>query len=136
MPISPRNFSLCEIKDCTYKKFINNICAKEESRTKTMESTIGFLLHAHKNLSYCPAVILNDEVISDNPEGGTGKGIFMNAISQMKKVVTIDGKSFAFERSFAYQLVSADTQILVFDDVKKHFDFERLFSVKHTETES
>ena len=25
--------------------------------------------------------------------------------------------------------MSADTQILVFDDVKKHFDFERLFSV-------
>ena len=94
-----------------------------------MESTIGFMLHGHKNLSYCPAVILNDEVISDNPEGGTGKGIFMNALSQMKKVVTIDGKSFAFERSFAYQLVSADTQILVFDDVKKYFDFERLFSV-------
>ena len=53
----------------------------------------------------------------------------MNALSKMKKVVTIDGKSFTFERSFAYQLVSADTQILVFDDVKKHFDFERLFSV-------
>jgi hypothetical protein len=53
----------------------------------------------------------------------------MNALAQMKKVVTIDGKSFTFERSFAYQLVSADTQILVFDDVKKHFDFERLFSV-------
>ena len=94
-----------------------------------MESTIGFMLHAHKNLSYCPAIILNDEVISDNPEGGTGKGLFMNALSKMKKVVTIDGKSFTFERSFAYQLVSADTQILVFDDVKKHFDFERLFSV-------
>jgi hypothetical protein len=74
-------------------------------------------------------VILNDEVISDNPEGGTGKGLLMNALSKMKKVVTIDGKSFTFERSFAYQLVSADTQILVFDDVKKHFDFERLFSV-------
>jgi hypothetical protein len=53
----------------------------------------------------------------------------MNALSKMKKVVTIDGKSFTFERSFAYQLVSADTQILVFDDVKRHFDFERLFSV-------
>ena len=47
----------------------------------------------------------------------------------MKKLVTIDGKSFAFEKSFAYQLVSADTQILCFDDVKKYFDFERLFSV-------
>jgi hypothetical protein len=53
----------------------------------------------------------------------------MNALSQMKKLVVIDGKAFAFEKSFPYQLVSADTQILCFDDVKKHFDFERLFSV-------
>ena len=123
-----RNFKICD-GDSVYGTFINNICAKDELRTKSMMSTIGYLLHGHKNLSYCPAVILNDEVISDNPEGGTGKGIFMNALQKMKKVVTIDGKSFAFERSFAYQLVSADTQILVFDDVKKYFDFERLFSV-------
>lgn len=94
-----------------------------------MESTIGYLLHGWKNLSYCPATILNDEVISDNPEGGTGKGLFMTGIGHMKKLVVIDGKSFNFEKSFAYQLVSADTQILCFDDVKKHFDFERLFSV-------
>lgn len=124
-----RNFNKCEVKSCHYMQFIKNICGKEEDRITSMESTIGFLMHGHKNLSYCPAVILNDEVISDNPEGGTGKGIFMNALSHMKKVVTIDGKSFAFERSFAYQLVSADTQILVFDDVRKYFDFERLFSV-------
>ena len=125
-----RNFSICEVTDkCDYRKFISNICSGDEQRIKAMESTIGFMLHGYKNLSYCPAVILNDEVISDNPEGGTGKGLFMNGLSQMKKVVTIDGKSFTFERSFAYQLVSADTQILVFDDVKKHFDFERLFSV-------
>ena len=117
------------IDNCDYKKFIENICAKNESRIKSMESTIGFLMHGYKNLSFCPAVILNDEVISDNPEGGTGKGLFMNALSHMKKLVTIDGKSFAFERSFAYQLVSADTQILCFDDVKKYFDFERLFSL-------
>ena len=38
----------------------------------------------------------------------------MNGLSHMKKNVTIDGKSFAFERSFAYQLVSADTQISLF----------------------
>ncbi len=53
----------------------------------------------------------------------------MNALSQMKKLVVIDGKAFAFEKSFPYQTVSADTQILCFDDVKKNFDFERLFSV-------
>ena len=125
-----RNFSSCEVTlRCDYRQFIKNICADDESRAQSMESTIGFLLHGYKNLSFCPAVILNDEVISDNPEGGTGKGLFMNALSCMKKLVVIDGKSFTFERSFAYQLVSADTQILCFDDVKKHFDFERLFSV-------
>lgn len=124
-----RDFDRCEVTDCDFKKFVSNIAGGEQTRVRSMESTIGYLLQGHKNLSYCPAVILNDEVITDNPEGGTGKGILVNAISQMKKLVVIDGKSFNFERSFAYQLVSADTQTLCFDDVKKHFDFERLFSV-------
>ena len=125
-----RNFNLCDVTErCDFKKFVSNINGGDPHRVKAMESTIGFLLHGYKNLSFCPAVILNDEVISDNPEGGTGKGLLMSALSKMKKLVVIDGKSFAFERSFAYQLVSADTQILCFDDVRKHFDFERLFSV-------
>jgi hypothetical protein len=124
-----RKFNICEYDDCVYKTFISRVCGDDNGRMHTMESTIGFLMHGYKNLSYCPAVILNDEVISDNPEGGTGKGLFMNALSQMKKLVVIDGKAFAFERSFPYQTVSADTQILCFDDVKKNFDFERLFSV-------
>ena len=127
--IIERAFTEADHEGCDYQKFISNICNNENSRTATMESTIGYMLHGYKNLSYCPAVILNDEVISDNPEGGTGKGLFMNALSRMKKLVVIDGKAFAFERSFPYQLVSADTQILCFDDVKKNFDFERLFSV-------
>jgi hypothetical protein len=125
-----RVFSICEVTGrCDFKQFVVNINGGDESRVRSMESTIGFLMHGYKNLSFCPAIILNDEVISDNPEGGTGKGLLMNALSNLKKLVVIDGKSFTFERSFAYQLVSADTQILCFDDVKKHFDFERLFSV-------
>ena len=124
-----RNFALCENDQCDYKTFISRICGDKKDRIDTMESTIGFMMHGYKNLSYCPAVILNDEVMSENPEGGTGKGIFMNALSHMKKLVVIDGKAFNFEKSFPYQTVSADTQILLFDDVKKHFDFERLFSV-------
>jgi len=125
-----RNFNICDVTGkCDFKRFVSNINGGDEQRVKSMESTLGFLMHGYKNLSFCPAVILNDEVISDNPEGGTGKGLLMNALSKMKKLVVIDGKSFAFERSFAYQLVSADTQILCFDDVRKHFDFERLFSV-------
>ncbi len=124
-----RNFKPQKLNKCDYKTFINNICNKDSSRTESMESTIGFLLHGYKNTSYCPAVILNDEIISDNPDGGTGKGIYKTALSHMKKLVTINGKDFTFERAFTYQLVSADTQIICFDDVKKYFDFEKLFSV-------
>jgi len=125
-----RVFNICDVTGrCDFRQFVSNINGGDESRVRSMESTIGFLMHGYKNLSYCPAIILNDEVISDNPEGGTGKGLLMSALSNLKKLVVIDGKSFTFERSFAYQLVSADTQILCFDDVKKHFDFERLFSV-------
>lgn len=124
-----RDFKKCRADKCDYKQFISNISGGAEDRIKSVESTIGFLLHSYKNLGYCPAVILNDEVISENPEGGTGKGLFVNAISHLKHTVTIDGKSFSFERSFPYQLVSADTQLLTFDDVKKHFEFERLFSI-------
>jgi hypothetical protein len=124
-----RDFIFCPTDDCDYKQFIRNIGGNDDKRISSIESTMGFILHAFKNGGYCPAVIINDEVISENPEGGTGKGLFMNGIGRMKKAVTIDGKSFAFDKSFAYQLVTTDTQVLIFDDVRKNFDFERLFSV-------
>ena len=50
-----RNFQICEVGECDYEKFIENICSKSKGRKKSMESTIGFMLHAHKNLSHCPA---------------------------------------------------------------------------------
>mgnify|MGYP003673977634 FL=1 len=124
-----RNFSICDIENCDFEVFIGNLCDNTPLRVESMHSTIGFMMHGYKNLSFCPAVILTDEEINEDPEGGTGKGLFMSALGHMKKLVVIDGKAFAFERSFPYQLVSADTQILCFDDVKKNFDFERLFSV-------
>lgn len=127
--IIDRDFDICDSTECDYKTFVSNIAGDDTQRIKSMESTIGYLMHGYKNLSYCPAVILNDEVITDNPEGGTGKGLFVNGISKMKKFAIIDGKSFNFEKSFAYQTVSIDTQVLCFDDVRKHFDFERLFSI-------
>ena len=124
-----REFAICPIDECDYKTFISNVSNQEQLRIESLESTIGFMLHQYKNLSYCPAVILNDEVITDDPEGGTGKGLFVNGISQMKKLAFIDGKRMSFDSSFPYQTVSVDTQIISFDDVKKDFNFERLFSV-------
>ena len=123
-----RDFIKTDSTEAMFRKFVRRI-SRDEDVMKSIESTIGFLLHGFKPADYCPAVIINDEKISDNPEGGTGKGILVDAIGKIKREVVIDGKAFSFDKSFPYQTVSADTQVLVYDDVLKNFDFERLFSV-------
>ena len=115
--------------DGDFATFVSDLGSDEDDRIKSIQSTIGYLLHSYKDPGYSPAVILNDEVISDNPEGGTGKGLFVNAVAQLKKTALLDGKAWDPKKSFPYQTVKTDTQILSFDDVKYNFDFERLFSV-------
>jgi len=117
------------VLDSDFKKFCFNISNQDTERYKSICSVIGFLIHNFKSPSYCPAIILNDEVISDHPEGGTGKGILIKAVEQFLTTVTIEGKTFNFDKNFVYQSVNSDTKLLSFQDVNKSFDFERLFSV-------
>jgi hypothetical protein len=124
-----RDYSPVEKPDCDFSKFVSNVAGGSEKSIQSFRSTIGFLMSGYKDPGFCPSVILNDEVITDNPEGGTGKGLFVQAISKLKKVSYIDGKSFSFDKQFAFQTVSTDTQVISFDDVKRGFSFERLFSV-------
>lgn len=112
-----------------FRSFIWFASGQSRDKYNTMKSVIGYLLHSHKTASNNKAIIFNDETISDTPNGGSGKGIIINGIGHMKKTSTIDGKTFDFNKSFAFQTVNTDTQVLAFDDVRKNFDFERLFSV-------
>jgi hypothetical protein len=112
-----------------YRTFLWYSSGQDQQKYNSLKSVIGYLLHSFKTSANNKAIIFNDEVISENPNGGSGKGIFWNALSKMKKVSSIDGKTFEFTKSFPYQTVSTDTQILVFDDVKKNFPFESLFSL-------
>jgi hypothetical protein len=112
-----------------FRTFVWLIAGQEKGRYNTMKSVIGYLLHSHKTSANNKAIILNDETISDTPNGGSGKGLLTSAIGKMKKVSSIDGKTFDFASSFPYQTVSSDCQVLAFDDVKKNFKFENLFSV-------
>ena len=121
-----RDFVFSDNTENDYKKFIFNISNKEPF---AIESALGYLLSTYKNKRDNKAVILNDEVISDNPEGGTGKGLFVQGLKAIRKVAILDGKSFDDKKSFPYQTLTQDTQILVFDDVKKNFDFESKFSL-------
>lgn len=124
--IIKRDFVFSENLDNDYKKFIFNISSKQPT---SIETAIGYLLSNYKNKRNNKCIILNDEVISDNPEGGTGKGLFVQGIRQIRKVAILDGKTFDDKKSFPYQTLTQDTQVLVFDDVKKNFDFEQKFSL-------
>jgi hypothetical protein len=124
-----RNCERADHHDSMFRSFVWYISGQEKERYDTLKSVIGYLLHSHKTSANNKAIILNDETVSENPNGGSGKGILINSIGHMKKVSTIDGKTFDFNKSFPYQTVSTDCQVLAFDDVKKNFDFERLFSL-------
>jgi len=112
-----------------YRTFIWKISGEDVAKYKAFQSLIGYLLHTYKTNSNNRAIIFNDEIISDTPNGRSGKGLFWNALKRLRKVQSLDGKTFDFNKSFPYQNVSTDCQILVFDDVKKGFQFESLFSV-------
>lgn len=124
-----RDYKEVDHHESQFRSFIWYACGESVEKYNTMKSVIGYLLHGFKTSANNRAMILNDETISDNPNGGSGKGIIINSLSHMKKISVIDGKTFDFNKSFAFQTVNTDTQILAFDDVRKNFDFERLFSV-------
>ncbi len=127
--IVDRNYQSNDHHNSVFRKFMWLISGQDSEKYNSFKSVIGYLLHSFKTSANNKAIIFNDEKISENPNGGSGKGLFWNALAQMKKVSSIDGKTFEFTKSFPYQTVSTDTQILVFDDVKKNFNFESLFSL-------
>lgn len=124
-----RDFIETDHHHSEYRTFIWRCSGENVQNYNSLKSVIGYLLHSHKTSVNNRAIIFNDEMISDNPNGGSGKSLFCTAIGKIKNVAKVDGKTFDFQKTFPYQTVPIDSQVLVFDDVKKNFKFENLFSV-------
>ena len=124
-----RDFTPAEESEGEFKTFIWKISGEDKERYYTFKSVIGYLLHSHQNASKPKVIIFNDEMISDVPNGGSGKGLIHKAIGHIKKLSTINGKGFDPTTQFAYQTVNTDTQVLLFDDIDRNFKFENLFSL-------
>jgi len=127
--IIDREYQSSDHHESEFRTFLWLISGKDVNKYNSFKSVIGYLMHSYKTSANNKAIIFNDQTISENPNGGSGKGLFWNALAKLKKVSSIDGKTFEFTKSFPYQTVSSDTQLLIFDDVKKHFNFENLFSL-------
>lgn len=128
--IIKRDFTRLPSHDNNFQDFVHKVSAQDDERIRAMESTLGYLIHTFKDKTDQKAIIFNDQEIDDNPNGGSGKSLMLTAIGNIRKIIKIDGKAFNPSKSdFVYQRVNLDTQVLAFDDVKKHFDFEQLFSL-------
>jgi transcriptional regulator of heat shock response len=112
-----------------FETFLRNAVKSNEDRFLSLCSAIGFLLHKFKNKSVAKAIIFLDEKITENPVGRTGKSFMGKALSYMRNEVRIDGKNFEFNPKFTFQEVTPQTELIDFNDIKKDFDFEKLFSV-------
>lgn len=124
-----RDFNYIDFSDGQYRKFIWLVSGENEEKFNSFRSAIGYLLHTYKTSATNRAVILNDEKISDTPNGGSGKGLFWRALEHIRRVDYVAGKRYDEKSSFGLQTAKKDTQIFVFDDVKKNFNFENLFNL-------
>jgi len=129
--IIKRDFELNNnFETCHFNIFLKNVTNHDPERYKSIISTIGYLLHNYQSPKNAQAVIFYDEMITDfeNPQGGTGKGLFVQGLKQIRNVVTIDGKKMNLEDRFRWQDIDDQTQIIVIDDPKPSLDFSAFHS--------
>ena len=111
-----------------YTEFIEKISNDEPDRISYAISLIGYLLHTYKDPTKSYAVILAEETEDESQGGGAGKGLFFKAIGKLINLVSIDGKNFKLDKSFAFQRVELSTQLIVIEDCRKNVDFEGFYS--------
>lgn len=126
--VIPHNF---DVIDCVsdFEKFIFNISNKDEQRKLILECALGYLSNTYKREDEGLTIILYDETLNDNPSGRTGKTLISKSLSQIRKLVTLNGKEFNNKGQFPYQTVNLDDNIICFDDMERSFKFETLFSI-------
>jgi len=112
---------------CDYYEFICKISGDDLERINYAISLIGYILHSYKDPSKPFAPILAEETDDEAKGGGTGKGIFFQAVSKLIPTVRIDGKNFRPDKTFAFQRVSLGTKMVVIEDCPKNVDFEKYY---------
>lgn len=126
--IIPHEFTFTNDKS-DFEKFIFNVSNKDDNRKLIIETAIGYLLSTYKKQDEGLAIIFYDETLNDNPSGRTGKTLISKALSNCRKLVTLNGKEFNNKGQFPYQTINLDDNIICFDDMERNFKFESLFSI-------
>jgi hypothetical protein len=114
-----------------FSQFLFNVAGRELDRYHNLLAMLGYSMVTFKDPAIPAAVILCDSKVTENSEGGTGKGLLVKAMSYIRNTVYEDGK-MANKRNqseFRFSRITPSTEILHISDVEKGFDFEAMFSL-------
>lgn len=117
------------LEDVTFYQFLKRISGHDDKRTSYAMQLVGYMLHGYKHPARSIAVVLCEETEDEDQGGGTGKGLFYKAVGHCIRTVTLDGKNFKMDKSFAMQRVELDTQMVLVEDCTKFMNFEGFYSM-------
>lgn len=118
--------------DAMFDTFLQNATNNEPERYDYLTSSMGYLMHTHKDKTLTKAVILVDEEIDfeGGAEGGTGKTLITEAVSHMVKSTVKDGRALVTGGNrFFYQDIDLSDRLMIIDDISSDTHFEKFFSV-------
>lgn len=119
-------------EEAVFKKFIDKLTQGIDERRDAIESSLGYLMHTHKDKAKAKAIILVDEKLVGSTEeahGGTGKSLLLKSLDYVRQFNYVQGKNYHPSHRFAFQSVNLGDQVLLIDDVRPEFDFEGLFNI-------
>ena len=116
-----------DVQSAVFFKFLMKISGDDILRVQYAMTLIGYILHSYKDPSKPFAPILAEETDDESKGGGTGKGLFFQAIGKLIPVVRIDGKNFKPDKTFAFQRVTLGTKLVIIEDCPKNVDFEKYY---------
>jgi len=120
-----------------FEQFCKNITKNDASRFLTLKTILGYLLHRNKSRGEAKAIILYDEnmLLDNKTNGGTGKTLLSDALSQVRDLELFDGKSIKAESWFKNQRINLTTDIVTYDDLNKTTSLEMFYSMITTGVE-
>lgn len=121
------------------RRFMLNICGKNEKRFFQLMNITGYLMHNYINYER-KCVLLTDGMIDPEGEanGGSGKSLYTFLVGgsicndpkdpSIKSFVNINGKDFDPNDKHKYAAADIDTKLIVLNDLKRYFDVDSIYN--------
>lgn len=86
------------------------------ARFFSLISVVGSLLSTYKDVDLSVMPIFEEDVVTSAKGGGTGKGLILRIVGFLRQVVHQDCKNWKPSKSFAWDQVTIDTDIIHLED--------------------